>query len=337
MKAIVLRELGGPNQVQYEEVETPVPQSNEVLVRLKYASLNRRDAWITHGLYPGMKLPSILGADGAGEVVATGDQVEGINAGDQVIINPALHWGENPDFNGPDFSILGMPTDGTYAQYVKVPRENIYTKPEYLSWEEAAALPLAGLTAYRALLTRGQLQKGETVFIPGIGSGVALFALQMAVAKGANVFVSSSSEEKLEKAKELGATGGVNYRSETWVKDLKKMMGGADLIIDGVGGETFIQLINLARPAGRIVNFGATSGPIPELLLPRIFFKHLDIKGTTMGSPQDFAQMLQLMEEHQIHPVVDQSYPLEEAKEALLSMEKGQNFGKITLKIPEEV
>ncbi len=337
MKSVVLRELGGPQMLQYVEASLPVLQAREVLIRLKYASLNRRDVWITYGLYPGIKLPSILGADGAGEVVAVANDVEGIELGTSVVINPALNWGENQAFDGPDFSIIGMPTDGTYAQYVKVPAENVYAKPEYLSWEEAAAIPLGGLTAYRALMTRGNLQKGETVLIPGIGSGVALLALQMAVAKGATVFVTSSSEEKIEKARKLGAAGGVNYRKENWVKDLKDMMGGgADLAIDGVGGENFLRLIQLAKPAGRIVNFGATTGPVPELALPRIFFKHLDIKGTTMGSPQDFKEMLQLFKDYQIHPVLDRSYPLEEAIDAQLYMEKGLNFGKITLKIPEE-
>ncbi|MCQ6279946.1 zinc-binding dehydrogenase [Bacillus sp. EB600] len=336
MKAIVLRGLGGPQMLQYEDLAIPVLKKGEVLICLKHASLNRRDVWITHGLYPGIKLPSILGADGAGEVAAVADDIEGIKIGSSVMINPALNWGDNQNFDGPDFSILGMPSDGTYAQYVKVPSENVYVKPDYLSWEEAAALPLAGLTAYRALITRGNLQKGETVLIPGIGGGVALFALQMAVAKGANVFVTSSSEEKIEKAIKLGAVGGVNYRLENWVKDLKNMMGGADLIIDGVGGKNFIQLINLAKPAGRIVNYGATNGPIPELALPRIFFKHLDIKGTTMGSPQDFEKMLQLFKDHQIHPILDRSYPLEDVTSAQLYMEKGQNFGKITLEIPDE-
>lgn len=333
MKAIVLRELGGPKQLQYEDVDIPVLKSEEVLVRLKYASLNRRDVWITYGQYPGLKLPSILGADGAGEVVAISEGAEGIKEGSKVVINPGLNWGENPDYNGPDFSILGMPTDGTYAQYVKVPHENIYEKPKYLSWGEAAALPLAGLTAFRSVTTRGRLKKGETVLIPGIGSGVALFALQIAVAMGANVFVTSSSEEKIEQAIKLGALGGVNYRSEHWVKELKKIMGGADLIIDGTGGENFIHLINLAKPAGRIVNFGATTGPVPQLVLPRVFFKHLDIRGTTMGSPQEFKQMLQFFEEHQIHPVIDKIFPLSEAKEAQIYMEKGQNFGKILLEI----
>ncbi|HWL26915.1 MAG TPA: zinc-binding dehydrogenase [Ureibacillus sp.] len=333
MKAIVLRELGGPTQLRYEDVEVPTPKANEVLVKLKYASLNRRDLWITYGQYPGMELPSILGADGAGEVVAVGEQVSDIKVGSAVVINPALNWGESRAFHGPDHRILGMPSDGTYAEYVVVPAENVFTKPTYLSWEEAAALPLAGVTAFRSLMYRGNLKKGENVLIPGIGSGVALLALQIAVAQGANVFVTSSSDEKLERAKQLGAKGGVNYRSENWVKEMKKLMDGADLIIDSVGGENFNHLINLAKPGGRIVNFGATSGTVKELLLPRIFFKHLDIKGSTMGSPEDFKEMLQFFEEHKISPYVDKCYPLKEAIEALIYMENAVNFGKITLKI----
>ncbi|SES44630.1 zinc-binding dehydrogenase [Psychrobacillus sp. OK032] len=333
MKAIVLRELGGPNKLRYEDVEVPTPKANEVLVRLKYASLNRRDLFITYGMYPGMKLPSILGADGAGEVVAVGDQVSDITVGNAVVINPAFNWGENRACHGSNHYILGMPSDGTYAEYVVVPDENVSIKPEYLSWEEAAALPLAGVTAFRSLMFRGNLKKGENVLIPGIGSGVALFALQIAVAHGANVFVTSSSDEKLDKAKELGAKGGINYRTQNWVKEMKKLMDGADLIIDGVGGENFNHIINLAKPAGRIVNFGATSGPIKELVLPRIFFKQLDIKGSTMGSPEDFKEMLQFFEEHKITPYVDKCYPLKEAIEAQSYMENGNNFGKITLQI----
>lgn len=333
MKAIVLRELGGPSKLRYEDVEVPTPKANEVLIRLKYASLNRRDLFITYGMYPGMKLPSILGADGAGEVVAVGEQVTNMKMGNAVVINPALNWGENRACHGPEHHILGMPSDGTYAEYVVAPAENVFTKPEYLSWEEAAALPLAGVTAFRSLMFRGNLKKGENVLIPGIGSGVALFALQIAIAHGANVFVTSSSDEKLEKAKRLGAKGGVNYRAENWVKEMKKLMDGADLIIDGVGGDNFNNLINLANPAGRIVNFGATSGPIKELVLPRVFFKQLEIKGSTMGSPEDFKEMLQFFEEHKISPSVDKCYPLKEAIEAQNYMENGNNFGKITLQI----
>ena len=200
--------------------------------------------------------------------------------------------------------------------------------------EEAAALPLGGVTAYRAVVTRGEVAENETVFIPGIGSGVALFALQIATALGAKVFVSSSSDEKLAKAKQLGAVGGVNYSEENWASDPVKQMGHADLIIDCVGGKTFNKLLDIAKPGGRIVNFGATLGPVPNLLLPKLFFKHLDLRGTTMGSPKDFAAMIQLVTSKQIRPVLDRSYPLSEIKEALVHMEKGGNLGKITLQIP---
>lgn len=335
MKAIVLREAGGPESLRYEDVETPSPKAGEVLVKLKYAALNRRDVFITKGMYPGMKLPSILGADGAGQVAAIGGNVQNIEVGSDVIIDSGIGWGADDRKSNPDFYILGMPVNGTYAQYVVVPAENIYPKPKHLTWQETAALPLAGVTGYRALVTRGQVQEGETVLIPGIGSGVALFVLQMAVAKGAKVFVTSSSEEKIEKAKQLGAVDGVNYRSSDWVKQLRKKIGTADLVVDGVGGPGFNQLLNLTAEGGRIVSYGATNGPIPEFLLPRIFLKNIDLRGTKMGSPRQFAEMLNLFEQYQIHPVIDSCYPLEQAKEAQMHMDQGNNFGKITLEIPE--
>ncbi|RNA69365.1 quinone oxidoreductase family protein [Alteribacter keqinensis] len=336
MKAIVLNETGGPNQLAYQEVEKPKPAEGEVLIRLKHASLNRRDVFITHGLYPGIKLPSVLGADGSG-VVAETDRADGVKKGDEVLINPGLNWGDNPHVNSPQFNILGMPSNGTYAEFVKVPVENIYKKPEYLTFQEAAALPLAAVTAYRAVVTRGNVQEGETVLIPGIGSGVALFALQIAKAKGARVFITSGSDEKIEKAKDLGAEDGVNYKKDGYVKSLREMMGSADLSIDGVGGESFMDLISLARPGGRIVNFGATTGPVPSFLLPKLFFKHLDMKGTTMGSPQDFEEMLAFFSNHKIRPVLDRSFPLEAAAEAQLYMESGKHFGKITLEIDSTI
>ncbi|MCM3789227.1 zinc-binding dehydrogenase [Domibacillus indicus] len=333
MKAMLLQETGGPNAVKCVEVEKPSAGSWEIIVKLKNASLNRRDVFITYGMYPGMKLPAVLGADGAGIVESVGDGVESLRAGDEVVINPGLQWGDDIRFNQPDFHVLGMPADGTYAEYVKISCENVYKKPAYLTWPEAAALPLSALTAYRALITRGELKKGDTVFIPGIGGGVALFALQIAVAKGARVFVSSSNDEKIERAKRMGAAGGINYRSEGWAKALKSEMGGADLIVDGVGGDTFNRLIDLAKPGGRIVSFGATTGPVPQLVLPRAFFKHLDIRGTTMGSPQEFADMLTLFEQEKIRPVIDKHFPLEKAAEALDYMENGDSFGKIVLNI----
>ncbi|GGJ93545.1 alcohol dehydrogenase [Lentibacillus kapialis] len=335
MKAIVLKEAEGPEKVCYEEVDRPKPKSGEVLVKLKYAALNRRDFFITKGLYPKMKLPSILGADGAGEIVELGANTDKLEPGMEVVINPGLNWGRKEEYSSSDFNILGMPVDGTYAQYVSVPAENIYKKPQHLAWQEAASLPLAGVTAYRSLFTRGQVKQGENVLIPGIGSGVALFALQMAVAAGANVYVTSSSEEKIKHAKRLGAVDGVNYRSKDWDKQLRNQVGSFELIIDGVGGPSFNQFIKVISPGGRIVSFGATTGPVPELVLPRMFFKNMDIRGTTMGSPEDFSRLLDLYTSHQLQPVVDQSFPLEQTAKALNYMDEGTSFGKIVLKIPQ--
>lgn len=333
MKAMVLKELGGPEQLRYEEVPDPAPGPGEVVVRLRAAALNRRDVYVTYGQYPGIELPAIPGSDGAGEVVDVGSEVSGVAIGNQVIINPGLDWGDDVRQKSLHFHILGVPTDGTYAQYVKVPADNVFLKPAHLSWEEAAALPLAGITAYRALVTKGQVQAGETVLVPGIGGGVATFVVQFAVALGAEVYVTSSSDEKIDRAKSLGAVGGVNYTAESWSKQLKEETGGVDLSIDSIGGDVFNALVSLAKGGGRIVTFGATRGPVPEVVMPRLFLKELTVMGSTMGSPQEFREMLALVERYRLRPVVDTIYPLEQAVDAQLRMEKGANFGKIVLEI----
>lgn len=339
MKALILKDKVKPGgemaNLHYEEIDDPKAGPGEIVVRLRHAALNRRDVFVRQGLYPGIQVPSIPGSDGAGVVAELGEGVEGVKVGDEVVINPAIGWGNNPKFPGPNFSVLGVPIDGTYAQYIKIPAENVFPKPEHLSWEEAAALPLGGLTAYRAVVTKGQVQEGETVIIPGIGGGVATVALQIAVAHGARVFVTSSSEEKISKAIELGACGGVNYRNEDWVKELRILSGGADLAIDSIGGDTFKDLITLANPGSKIVSFGSTLGPVNHLLMPRIFFKQLYIMGTTMGSPDEFAQMLALYEEHRLKPVVDEIFSLQEVEEAHRQMEQGKHFGKIVLSIQD--
>ncbi|MDG0056213.1 zinc-binding dehydrogenase [Paenibacillus sp. P2(2022)] len=336
MKVMMLREFGGLNQLKLEDVETPIPGSKEVVVRLKAAALNRRDLLVIQGRYPGTKVPAIPGSDGAGEIVAVGDEIYDVSIGDEVIINPGLNWGNDMNKKRAEFTILGVPTNGTYAQYVKVPAESVYSKPSHLSWEAAAALPLAGLTAYRALVTKGKVKKGETVLIPGVGGGVATYLVQFAAALGAEVYVTSSKEEKIEKAKTLGATGGVNYTADDWVEKLEKLTGGIDLSVDSIGGEVFNQLLSLGKIGSRIVSFGATRGPIPNLLLPNMYVKEISVLGSTMGSQQDFADMVKLIEEHKIDPVLDEIYPLEEVTEALFRMEKGENFGKIVLTIPQD-
>ncbi len=337
MKAVRLHELEGPEGLRYEDVPDPEPGQDEIVVRLRNAALNRRDLFATQGMYPGVKpdiLPAIPGADGSGEVVAKGDSAEGPDEGTEVVINPALYWGDNPRIPGKDYRILGIPDDGTYAQFVKVPADQVFPKPSHLSHEEAAAIPLAALTAYRALFTRGQLQKGETVFVPGIGGGVATFLVQMARAAGATVFVSSGSDEKIEKAKELGAEGGVNYNSEDWSKELKSMSGGVDLSVDSIGGETFNALIQLAKPGSRIVIFGATAGPAQKAMTISIALKHLDVFGTAMGNAEEFGSMLEFYEKHKLRPIINETFSLDEAAAALNHMQEGKGIGKIVLDIP---
>jgi zinc-binding alcohol dehydrogenase/oxidoreductase len=337
MKAMVLHELGGPDKLSYEDVPEPEPGPGETVVRLHAAALNRRDVFVTRGQYPGAKaeaLPVILGSDGSGEVVARGDGADGPDEGTEVVINPALYWGDDPRKPGKEYRILGLPDDGTFAQFAKVPAESVFPKPSHLSHDEAAALPLGALTAYRALVTRGEVREGESVVVPGIGSGVATFVVQMAAALGARVFVTSGSDEKIEKSKELGAEGGVNYNSEDWSKELKSMVGGVDLSVDHVGGEAFDALVSLAKPGSRIVTFGATAGPSPKVMTIRIALKNLDVLGTAMGTNEEFGAMLDLYAEHGLKPTINETFPLEEAAAAMKYMEEGTGTGKIVLDVP---
>jgi zinc-binding alcohol dehydrogenase/oxidoreductase len=337
MKAIRLHEIDGPESLVYEDIPEPEPGPGEIVVRLHNAALNRRDVFVTRGQYPGAKpdaLPITLGSDGSGEVVARGDGADGPSEGTEVVINPALHWGEDPRMPGKEYRILGLPDEGTFAQFVSVPADHVFPKPSHLSHEEAAAIPLGALTAYRALVTRGQVQEGETVVVPGIGSGVATFVVQMAAALGARVFVTSGSDEKIEKAKELGAEGGVNYNNEDWSKELKSTAGGVDLSVDHVGGDGFDALVSLAAPGGRIVTFGATAGPKVTVVMPRIFLKHLTVLGTAMGTSEEFGAMLDLYQEHGLRPLINETFPLEETTAAMHHMEEGAGIGKIVLNVP---
>ncbi len=335
MQAIVLRELGEATNLRLEEVPDPQPAHNEVVVRLKAAALNHRDVWIRRGLYAGIRLPIILGSDGAGEVYATGEGVDPGLKGRAVVILPSLNWGTDERAPGPDFKILGLPDNGTYAQFVKVPVSNIFPKPEPLGFEEAAAIPLAALTAYRALVTRSQIQAGETVLITGIGGGVSGFALQIAKTLGVRVLVTSGSEAKLARAKEIGADGGANYNSQNWGKEIVALANGQgpDVVIDSVGGQTFEKTIEIVRPGGRIVTYGATTGPAKQVEIRRVFWKQLNVLGSTMGNSKEFEAVLELYRRGGLRPIVDQAFPLSEAASAHRRMEAAEQFGKIVLNI----
>lgn len=322
MKALVLKELY--QSIDYQEVELPMPAPGEAAVRLHAAALNRRDWWITQGQYSKIQLPVILGSDGAGEY-----------RGKAVVINPSLDWGDDPRFQGKSFRILGLPENGTFAEYVRAPRRNLAPMPAHLSWEQAAALPLAGLTAYRVLFTRCRLRAGERVLISGVGGGVALTAMQFALAAGAEVFVTSGSAEKMEKAVTLGAKGGVNYRETGWDKRLKETAGGFDVIIDSAGGDGFAAFPGLCNPGARIGVYGGSLGKINGLSPQILYWKQISILGSTMGTHAEFRKMLAFVEKHKIVPVIDSVFPLEQGNAALERMGKSGQFGKIVLRIAD--
>jgi zinc-binding alcohol dehydrogenase/oxidoreductase len=329
MKALVLQHKNRAAEVL--EVPMPVAGPGEAVVRVHAAALNHRDVWIQKGQYAGLKYPIIPGSDGAGVVVAANGAEDWV--GKDAIVNPALEWGASAAYQDHAlFRILGLPDDGTLAEYVKVPVQNLVEKPAHLSFEEAAALPLAGLTAFRALMTRARLQAGEKVLITGVGGGVALFALQFAVAAGAEVLVTSGSVEKLDKAMAMGAMGGANYRDTDWVERLKSLAGAFDVIVDGAAGDGLNELFDLAAPGGRVVLYGATRGNPSQVVARRIFWKQLNVLGSTMGSPEDFDGMMDFVVRHRIRPVVDRVFALEHGEAAIRWMDEGKQFGKIVLK-----
>lgn len=302
------------------EYAEPLVGKDEVLVDIKAAALNHRDVWITKGLYPGITFPTILGSDGAGLV-----------DGRPVIINPSIGWGANPAYQDNHYQILGMPKNGTLAGKVSIPARQLYDMPAHLTFEQAAAIPLAGLTAFRAVFSKGQVKPGDTVLVTGIGGGVALFALQFAVAAGAKVFVSSGSDEKITRAVALGATAGINYNHELWPKELMRLSGGIDLVIDGAGGEGLQKIMKICNPGGRLVMYGGGRGVVPELSPQLIFWKQLSLLGTSMGNDEEFADMLTFINHHQIIPVTDEVYPLRDGVTAFRRMSEGKQFGKIIL------
>lgn len=320
MKALVFKEAHQP--IALEEVTTPTAKAGEVIVDISTASLNHRDVWMTKGLYPKLTPNVIPGSCGAGMVAQRA-----------VIINPNINWGD--DLSYPDHStydILGMPTNGTFAEQIAVSTDRLFDKPAHLSMAEAAAIPLAGLTAYRALFTKARAAANDTVLISGIGGGVALFACQFAIAIGAKVYVTSSSQEKIEQAIALGAAGGINYTQAKWPKKFGADFGGADVVIDSAGGEGFENLLRVCNPQARVAVYGGTRGK--SLISPQaLFFKEIELYGTTMGNDQEFTDMIALVDKHKIRPVIDSVYPLADAQAAYEKISNGQQFGKIILQV----
>ncbi|WP_409464330.1 zinc-binding dehydrogenase [Amycolatopsis sp. GA6-003] len=326
MRAVVHGGETGLGGVRVAEVPVPRPGPGEVVVRLKAAGLNHRDLFLVDSRGPADEAV-VLGSDGAGVVVETGAEAE-VALGSEVVVNPTLGWAEPGDVPEiPD--ILGVPANGTLAECVVVPAGNVLPKPGHLSWTEAAALPLAGLTAYRALFTRGGLAAGEHVLLPGIGSGVATFALKMAKAAGATVSVTSRSPGKLARARELGADRTIGSGGD-WSAELG---APADLVVDSIGSATFDACLSVLRPGGRMVTLGATTGADVALSLRALFFRQISLLGTSMGSAREFERMLALVNEHRLRPEVHQVYELADGPRALADLAAGDQFGKLVVAI----
>ncbi len=332
MKAVVLGEVGGPEKISVVEVDDPQPAAGEVRVKLHASALNRRDYWMTKGLYPGMQFPCRPGSDGAGVVDSVGSGVDEGMVGREVVVYPARQWGDDWRAPGPNFRVLGMPDDGTFAEYICTPADTVYPKPAHLSFNQAAAIPLAGLTSWRAAITHAEVQPGQKVLITGAGGGVATLAILWCVSHGADVYVSSGTAEKIEAAKAIGASEGADYHDPECYKQLKKLAGGFDAIIDSAGGDALNLMLDTLKPAGRYVFFGSTLGnPSQGLPLAKLFFKQVRIQGTTMGSQAEFAAMLDWVEQKKIEPVIDRVLPLTEAQTAFELMENFGHTGKIVL------
>ncbi len=329
MKALVLTE---PGKIEVKEMPKPTLGAGKALVKIKAAALNRRDDWIREGKYPNIRYGCIDGSDGAGVVEEVFDEAAKNWVGKEVVINPNIDWGPDPDAQSGKYTILGMPVSGTFAEYVAVGVDRLHDKPLHLDFLQAAALPLGGLTAFRALFKKGGLSAGQNVLISGFGGGVAQFAFLFAKAAGAHVYVSSGSDEKIEKAMKLGAKGAYNYKRSNY-DELWKTKGGFDLVIDSAGGDQLNNFIKMLRPQGKIVFYGATNGLPSKIDLYRMFWNQLSLIGTTMGNDNEFEEMLSFASRHQIRPIIDSIRPFSKIAESFGDITKPHKVGKIVFQV----
>ena len=340
MKAVIFKQHGGPEVLQYADVPDPTIKSNEVLVEVKACALNHLDVWARKGLRGiEIPLPHILGNDVAGVVREVGELVSWVKLGDEVLVQPGVSCGhclaclEGRDNMCPEYDIVGYRRAGGYAALLSVPGVNIAAKPEILSWEEAAALPLVTVTAWHMLVSRAKVQPGETVLVHAAGSGVGSMGIQVAKLLGARVIATAGSDEKLAKAKDLGADEVVNYSREDWPKEVKRLTNrsGVDVVFEHTGAETWSGSIAVLKNNGRLVTCGATSGFDARTDLRQVFYRHLNILGSFMGSKGELLEALEFVKRGKIRPVVDRSLPLSEARRAHELIEDRAQFGKIVL------
>jgi zinc-binding alcohol dehydrogenase/oxidoreductase len=330
--------LSRPGLVEWGEWPDPRPGPGEALVEVVAAALNRRDRWLRLDDGGEIPHPSVLGSDGAGRVLEVGGGVNSPAAGDEVVLFPAARW--TPEVPGPEYRIgdqawcvLGVPHQGTHAERIVVAADLVRPRPAGWSWEETAALPLAGLTAWRALVTRGGVRRGSTVLITGAGSGVSTFLVQIASSLGARVLVTTSSEEKLARARDLGAEGGADYRDPGWPKEIVQLAGGGvDLVVDSAGAPAWPGSIQALAYGGTLVTFGTTAGGEVPLDISEVYGEQLNVHGTYMGSPEEFDALLAHAAGVSWRPVIDSRFPMEEAAAAHLRLDDPDRFGKIVLR-----
>ncbi len=344
MKAAYFEEHGGLDVIKVGDLPVPEIGPNEVLVRVKTAALNHLDIFVRNGL-PGLKLkfPHIMGSDGAGVVEKVGENVKNLQPGDEVVLNPGISCGtcefclRGEHSLCVTFHLLGEHVDGTYAEFVKAPAINCYPRPKGLTWEESAAFPLTFLTSWRMLVSKAQIKPGEWILIIGIGGGVAVASLQISKLFGLKTIVTSGSNEKLEKARELGADFTINHNEADFAKEVRKITEkrGVDVVLDSVGKATWKKSLASLAKGGRLVTCGATTGPNPETDIARIFWNQLTIYGSTMATHGEFREMMKIFEEGKVKPVVDSVFPLEDVKNAQQRMENKEQFGKIVIKVSE--
>src|SRR5438128_4340955 len=340
MKAVVFNQHGGPEVLEYTDAPDPTIKAVEVLVEVRACELNHLDVWVRGGL-PGITipLPHILGNDVAGIVREAGGLATWIQPGDEVILQPGVSCGHcvkclrGQDNLCPEYDILGYRRDGGYAKLIAAPAVNVIPKPKNLSWEEAAALPLVTLTAWHMLVTRASVQPGEDVLIHAAGSGVGSVGIQVAKLRGARVIATASSDEKLRKTMELGADDVVNYSHEDWSKEVKRLTNkrGVDVVFEHTGAATWAGSIASLKSNGRLVTCGATSGFAAQTDIRQIFYRHLTILGSFMGSESELLEVMKFIENGKIRAVVDQTLPLAEARRAHELMEDRAQFGKLVL------
>lgn len=343
MKAVAFYEHGGPEVLKVERnFPEPVIGPDDVLLRVRAAALNRLDLFIRQGM-PNLKLPlpHILGSDAAGEIAKIGDNVTDLEEGERVLVNPGLTCGQcefcvaGDDPLCVEYRILGEHVNGAYAEYVVVPARNVARIPTDLPWETAAAAPLAYMTAWRLLVRKGAIKPGEDVLILGAGAGVSTAAIQIAKLAGCTVWTTSSSDEKLRRAKEIGADVLLNYKEMPWSRAVWELTGkrGVDVVVDHVGAATFKDSVRSLRRGGRLLVPGATTGGVFEIDVRYVFWRQISIIGSTMASQREFEEVMKLVFMRRLKPVVDRLFPLEEAQRAHEYLERGEQFGKVVLQV----